>query len=70
MDSSFINISSYLNVISGILLLVYWYAFALFLPYGKLSSTLAILVENRNWTWINTLGVLGALAGLLGHVKI
>ena len=70
MDSSFINISSYLNVLSGILLLVYWYAFALFLPYGKLSSTLAILVENRNWTWINTLGVLGALTGLLGQAGI
>jgi hypothetical protein len=41
-----------LNIAGGIFLLVYWYAFAIFMPYGKLSDTLSILVENRNWIWI------------------
>jgi hypothetical protein len=70
MNTTFSTIGGYLNVISGIFLLIYWYAFALFLPYGKLSTTLSILVENRNWTWINTLGIIGALAGLLGQAGI
>ena len=67
VDGNFIMISGILNLAGGILLLVYWYAFAIFMPYGKLSDTLAILVENKNWGWINSLGVLGALCGLLGQ---
>ena len=39
-------------------------------PYRDLSTTLAILVKNRNWQWINGLGVLGASAGLLGQAGI
>lgn len=70
MSETFIIISGWLNVIAGVALLVYWYAFALFLPYRELSTTLAILVKNRNWFWINTLGVSGALAGLLGQAGI
>jgi len=40
------------------------------MPYGELSTTLSIVVKNRQWVWINTLGVLGALAGLLGQAGI
>jgi hypothetical protein len=70
MGDGFVQFGGYTNLASGILLLVYWYAFALFLPYRELSSTLSILVENRNWTWINTLGILGAMSGLLGQAGI
>ena len=70
MMDGFISVSAYLNMISGMALIVYWYAFAIFLPYRDLSSTLAILVKNRNWQWINGLGVVGALAGLLGLAGI
>jgi hypothetical protein len=70
MMDNFVYISGYLNLIAGIALPVYWYAFAIFLPYRKLSTTLSILVKNHNWVWINSLGVLGALAGLLGQAGI
>jgi len=50
MGDGFIIISGYLNVIAGIVLLVYWYAFALFLPCRELSITLSILVKNCNWS--------------------
>lgn len=70
MIDGFISASAYLNVFSGIALLVYWYAFAIFMPYQELSTTLAILVKNRHWQWINGLGVLAALAGLLGQAGI
>lgn len=70
MTDGFITLSAYLNAFSGVALLVYWYAFAIFLPYRDLSTTLAILVKNRHWQWINGLGVLGALAGLLGQAGI
>ena len=70
MNDNFINTSGYLNIISGVTLIIYWYSFAIFLPYRELSTTLAILVKNRNWRWINALGVVGALAGLLGQAGI
>ncbi|MFC1997704.1 hypothetical protein ACFLXI_08900 [Chloroflexota bacterium] len=70
MSESFINISGYLNILSGVCLLIYWYAFAILLPYRELSTTLSILVKNPNWIWINALGVFGALAGLLGQAGI
>lgn len=68
--AGFIGIGVYFNFLAGVFLLVYWYAYAIFLPYSKLSSTVSILVRNRNWTWINALGVIGALLGLLGQGSI
>jgi hypothetical protein len=70
MEDYFQAISGFLNIFAGVTLLIYWYAFAIFLPYRELSSTLAILVKNKNWAWINTLGVVGATAGLLGQAGI
>jgi hypothetical protein len=70
MGDGFIAISGVLNIVAGVALLVYWYAFALFLPYRELSNSLSILVKNRNWIWINAIGVLGALTGLLGQAGI
>jgi len=70
MVDSFVLGSGAINAASGILLIVYWYAFAIFMPYRELSTTLSLLVKNRNWTWINALGALGALLGLLGQPGI
>ena len=70
MNDPFVIIGGYLNIIAGVALLIYWYSFAIFLPYRELSNTLSILVKNRNWTWINSLGILGALCGLLGQAGI
>ena len=70
MSDSLVTLGGYANIVAGISLLVYWYAFAIFLPYRELSTTLSILVKNRNWVWINSLGVFGALTGLLGQASI
>ena len=70
MESDFVRVSGVFNMVSGVALLVYWYSFAAFLPYRELSTTLSLLVKSRNWTWINALGVIGALSGLLGQSGI
>ena len=70
MNANFVGTSAVLNIFSGIALLIYWFAFAIFMPYRELSTTLSILVKNRNWVWINTLGVFGATAGLMGQAGI
>ena len=70
MNANFIGTSAVLNSFSGIALLIYWFAFAIFMPYRELSTTLSILVKNRNWVWINALGVIGATAGLMGQAGI
>lgn len=66
----FIEISGFLNITAGVLLLIYWFTFAIFMPYRELSTTLSLLVKNRNWVPINTIGVLGAIAGLLGQAGL
>lgn len=65
MENDFVIFSAYLNIFAGVALLVYWYTFAIFMPYGELSTTLAILVKHRHWLWINALGVLPGIAGIL-----
>ena len=70
MNGNFVTVGAFLNIFSGITLLIYWFAFAIFLPYRELSTTLSILVKNRNWIWINSLGVIGAIAGLMGQAGI
>jgi len=62
----FYNLAGFANIAAGILLLLFWYLFALLLPYRDLRETLSILVVNRNWVFINTLGVCGSLLGLFG----
>jgi hypothetical protein len=67
MAEVFIRLSGIFNVASGLTLVAFWYLYAVLLPYRKLSSTLAILAVHRHWTWVNVLGVSGALLGLLGQ---
>lgn len=70
MNEPLIAVGAASNFLAGVFLLVYWYAYALFMPYRQLTTTVSILVRNRNWTWINALGVAGALLGLLGQASI
>jgi hypothetical protein len=67
---NFIQWSGYINIISGILMLAFWYLYAALMPYGQLSNTLSILVQNRNWTFVNILGSTGALLGVVGLVGL
>ncbi|HEY5729291.1 MAG TPA: hypothetical protein VIS72_04520 [Anaerolineales bacterium] len=62
--------SGYFNIASGILMFLFWYLYAILLPYGQLSSTLSLLVLNKNWTFVNILGALGALLGIVGLVGL
>jgi hypothetical protein len=55
--------SGYLNIVAALALLIYWYSYAVFLPYGDLTNSLSLLVTNRHWTWINATGAIGATAG-------
>ena len=62
----FVQLSGYFNIASGVLLLLFWYLYAILMPYSQLDSTLSILVQNKNWTFVNLLGSLGALLGTVG----
>lgn len=68
--SMFLRTSGFLTLSAGGVLLIYWYAYAIFMPYRKLSTTLALLVKNRHWGWINSLGVLGATLSVPGLAGI
>lgn len=57
-----------LNVAAGISLLVFWYGYALLLPFEKLEDGIWHLASDAKWTPINLFGVAGvafASAGLI-----
>lgn len=62
--------SAYFNMGSGILLLAFWYLYVILLPYSQLSTTISLLVLNRNWVFVNILGSLGAMLGIIGLVGL
>lgn len=65
-----INISGFMNIASGVLLLAYWYLYAILMPYRQLSTSLSLLVLNKHWTFVNLLGAIGALLGIVGLVGL
>ena len=67
---SFLRLTGYINIFSGVLMLAFWYLYAILLPYSKLSTTLSILVLDRDWTLVNILGSLGSMLGILGLVGL
>ncbi|HKJ28407.1 MAG TPA: hypothetical protein VJ965_12265, partial [Anaerolineales bacterium] len=68
--SDFLKFSGYINFAAGVMLILFWYLYAILLPYGELSDTLSILVLDKNWGLVNVLGVAGSLLGLLGLVGL
>lgn len=70
--SKLIKISGAANVLSAVLLLLFWFLFALLMPYQDLptAQTLAILVRDPDWLFINLLGVQGAMVGLAGFIGL
>lgn len=67
---TFVSWSGTFNILSGLLLLAFWYLYAALLPYNRLSSSLSILVEDSNWGFVNILGASGALLGVVGLVGL
>ncbi|HSG42890.1 MAG TPA: hypothetical protein VLA72_07030 [Anaerolineales bacterium] len=67
---TFVQWSGYFNIASGILMLLFWYLYAILMPYGQLSNKLSLLVLNKNWVFVNILGSLGALFGIVGLVGL
>jgi len=67
---TFIQWAGYFNIASGVLMFLFWYLYAILLPYGQLSSTLSLLVLNKNWAFVNILEASGALLGIVGLVGL
>jgi hypothetical protein len=67
---TFIQWSGYFNMASGVLMLLFWYLYAILLPYGQLSTSLSLLVLNKYWAFVNILGSSGALLGIVGLVGL
>ncbi len=50
---SFVQWSGYSNIASGISFLLFWYLYAILLPYSQLSTSLSLLVLDGNWILIS-----------------
>lgn len=57
-----------LNVAAGVCLLVFWYGYALLLPFEKLREGIWHLAADRRWTPINLFGVIGAVLASAGLI--
>lgn len=64
--TKFIHWAGIFSISSGFLMVAFWYLYALVLPYQDLSTSLSILVLDKDWVWVNVLGVAGASLGLVG----
>jgi len=62
----FIHLAANFNIAAGILLLTYWYLYAILLPYQQIDASISILVMDRHWLFVNILGIAGSLCGLIG----
>ncbi len=67
---TFIQWAGHFNIASGVLMFLFWYLYAILLPYGQLSNTLSLLVLSKNWAFVNILGASGALLGIVGLVGL
>jgi len=67
---TFIQWAGHFNIASGVLMFLFWYLYAILLPYGQLSNTLSLLILNKNWAFVNILGASGALLGIVGLVGL
>lgn len=57
-----------MNVSAGVCLLVFWYGYALLLPFEKLRDGIWHLAANPRWTPINLFGVTGTVLASAGLV--
>ncbi len=60
--------SRVLNVAAGAGLLVFWYGYALLLPFARLKEGIWHLVGNPRWTPINLIGVAGTILASAGLI--
>lgn len=58
-----------LNLLAGLCLLAFWYAYALVLPFSRLSEGIRDLALHPEWPLINLLGVAGTVLASAGLIS-
>jgi len=58
---------SYFIIFSAVLMPIYWILFAVFLP---MKENYIRWVSSKNWIWVNSVGFLGAIMGMLASFFI
>jgi len=69
MNKNFLRITGVANIVSAVLLLLFWFLFAILLPLNEVPTNYHLLILDPNWLLVNILGVFGfvlALVGILG----
>ncbi|MCG3252892.1 MAG: hypothetical protein KAX09_03520 [Candidatus Heimdallarchaeota archaeon] len=69
MNKNFLRITGVANIVSAVLLLLFWFLYAILLPLNEVPTNYHLLILDTNWLLVNILGVFGfvlALVGILG----
>ena len=62
----FIRLAGICNVIFGSIFIIYWIAYGIALPVQELKTSIVPLVSDPDWVWINTVGIISTLFGIIG----
>lgn len=58
----------YVNIFGAILLLLWWFSMPVFLPVFEASEDFSRLVLDKDWMWVNLVGLLAVLMLIFGFV--
>ena len=62
----FIRLAGICNVTFGSIFIIYWIAYGIALPVRELKTSIVPLVSDPDWVWVNTLGIVSTLFGIIG----
>ena len=64
--SKLIRIRGFVLASSAVLILAWYSLMGLLLPFREISETFLVMVRDKDWVWVNTIGLLGFLFLVLG----
>jgi hypothetical protein len=62
----FIRLAGICNIIFGSIFIIYWAAYGIALPVKELKTSIIPLVSDPDWVWVNTVGIISTLFGIIG----
>ncbi|MHA2174449.1 MAG: hypothetical protein ACXABI_06440 [Candidatus Hodarchaeales archaeon] len=70
MNKNFFRITGLANIVSAILLLLFWFLYAILLPINEVPTNYHLLLLDPDWLLVNALGVIGFVLALVGFLGI
>jgi len=70
MNKNFFRVTGLANIFSAVLLLLFWFLYAILLPINEVTTNYHLLILDPDWLLVNGLGVIGFILALVGVLGI